>query len=813
MASYDYHSQCPLQREEFRLLRLHPGTGNAELECNLLRRSLPTDNEPVIDNGFGAAPEPYDALSYTWGPRGQSCQIKILEGSESHAMEIRPNLKAALLRFRLPELHKYLWVDALCVDQANQEEKSTQVSMMFRIFATADNVCVWLGEEADESARAMEFIRNRLKPDEFDKSVEDPSLLKEWVALSALIRRPWFSRRWIIQEIALAKEATVYCGEEYVEWEEFANAVSLLVHSKENVQQLLRKSLDYRNHPDCLGDVSQSAAARLIHASDNMFRKSETGHILERLLSLEELMSSLSAFEASDPRDVLYAILWLARDARPGFRVRREVIPLDDQSVFSGPFGYTERSISPTYDYGLLASLGAQHEPMERRKRAHSDITHNTRGRKRLDSRDQTNPIPQILISRDFTNASPTEEGFPAIAYGTANGHGYESSTLPPIPMLPEKNRGPPPTHLHIPSTQGSVDSNQSTRGDSERSTRADSVERREVLAIKIARSLRARRRKNSIPVDYNKSVLQVCQDVLQFIFTRSDSLDMLCRPWAPAGLNLPSWMRPVSDNAFATERHGVYRRVNADPLVGKPWPSPNLYRAAHSIPADWKFDSEVNESLNVQGFVLDTILQKASAARAGIIPSDWNKIAGWENTCSPPPEAFWRTLVGNRDDVSHRPPRHWRKACQDAFSLRTSGGDLDIKEAVAYECPKFVQEYLERVKCTVWSRRLAVLARIPAQTSLCLVPMSAKKGDKVCILYGCNVPVLLRDRNGDRRNRCGCWENGCDCGCKNCTTSSEGSPTGYELIGECYVHGMMDGEALAYKQKIKIKGQNFDIR
>ncbi|KAL2368276.1 hypothetical protein BDBG_17832 [Blastomyces gilchristii SLH14081] len=225
--------------------------------------------------------------------------------------------------------------------------------------------------------------------------------------------------------------------------------------------------------------------------------------------------------------------------------------------------------------------------------------------------------------------------------------------------MLPEKNVGPPPIHLHIPSTQGSVDSNQSPRGDSDRSSRTDSVEPREVLAIKIARSLQAKQRKNRIPVDYNKSVLDVYKNVLRFIFTRSDSLDMLCRPWAPAGLNLPSWMRPVSDNPFATERHGVYRRVNADPLVGKPWPSPNLYRAAHSIPADWKFDPDVNESLNVQGFVLDAVRKKGSAARAGVIPSDWNTIAGWDNSSSPPPETFWRTLVGNRDFSSHKPPRH----------------------------------------------------------------------------------------------------------------------------------------------------------
>ncbi|OAX82494.1 hypothetical protein ACJ72_03149 [Emergomyces africanus] len=813
MTLYDYRSQSPLRRGEFRLLRLHPGVGDAELECNLLKRSLPTDDdrEPngIANDLHPPTPEPYDALSYTWGAKGQHCQIKILESGESHSMEIRPNLKAALLCFRLPSAHRHLWVDALCVDQAHQEEKSAQVSMMFRIFDTANTVCVWLGEEADESTRAMKFIQNNLKPDEFDKSVEDPSLLKEWLALSALIRRPWFSRRWIIQEIALAKKATVYCGCAHLDWEEFANAVSLLVHSKENVQQLLRKSSEYCDHPDCFGDVSQSAAARLIEASDNMFRKSEKGHILERLLSLEELMSSLSAFEASDPRDVLYAILWLARDARPGFRGRGDGMYLDAQSALSRAPAYTESPISSTNNFEVSIDAGGQFEAIQMRKRALSDITYNARSSKRPSIDYQPySLIPQILVSPDIEFDPAVNQHVETMNNQTVNGHhGHEN------PMQIENNLGPRPVHLHIPSSQASVDSSCSTRGDSDRSTRADSVERREGLAIKIARSLRARRQKNRIPVDYNKSVLQVCQDVLKFIFTRSDSLDMLCRPWAPTGFNLPSWMRPVSENTFATEKNGVYRRVNADPLVGKPWPSPNLYRAAHSIPADWKFDTEVDESLNVQGFVLDTIQKKSSAARAGIIPSDWNKIAGWEDTGSPPPETFWRTLVGNRDFASHRPPRHWRKACQDAFSLRTSGGDLDIKEAVAYKCPKFVQQYLGRVKCTVWSRRLAVLDHISVKESLCLVPISAKKGDKVCILYGCNVPVVLRDRSRGKRGCCGCWGNGHECGCRNCITLPVGGPTRYELIGECYVHGMMDGEALAYKQKNKIKGENFDIR
>ena len=80
--------------------------------------------------------------------------------------------------------------------------------------------------------------------------------------------------------------------------------------------------------------------------------------------------------------------------------------------------------------------------------------------------------------------------------------------------------------------------------------------------------------------------------------------------------------------------------------------------------------------------------------------------------------------------------------------------------------------DFLHRCQDVLWDRTMFLLAG-PWEGKLCLGPSQARREDRVCILYGCNVPVLLRERalpSGDRA---------------------------YELVGETYIYGLMDGEAL----------------
>ncbi len=224
---------------------------------------------------------------------------------------------------------RYLWIDAICINQVDKEEKSRQIPRMSDIYQKANEVCVWLGEELreDGSAMAMSFVTEVLENWEDIDNIMNPSKGEYWNAFINLIRRPWFSRRWIVQELTRAQRVKIYCGDKQVKWDHFADVISLLKQYEITIQDLFKRSIHLGNDPERIGDLDELSAIRLVHASDHLFRREERKqHISEKLLSLEGLMSTLTAFEASEPKDIVYAIV-LARprcNACVGTRVSPE---------------------------------------------------------------------------------------------------------------------------------------------------------------------------------------------------------------------------------------------------------------------------------------------------------------------------------------------------------------------------------------------------------------------------------------------------------------------------------------------------------
>lgn len=118
----------PLGENEIRLLTLLPGKRNDTLKCKLHNVSL---NNPIA----------FEALSYVWGDAGLSKPITV----QGIAHSITVNLDMALRALRRPRKSRVIWVDALCINQDNVEEKNTQVPLMSNIYSTAIDVIVWLG--------------------------------------------------------------------------------------------------------------------------------------------------------------------------------------------------------------------------------------------------------------------------------------------------------------------------------------------------------------------------------------------------------------------------------------------------------------------------------------------------------------------------------------------------------------------------------------------------------------------------------------------------------------------------------------------
>jgi hypothetical protein len=113
------------------LLELHPHQdGNAQIQCTTVIVSLAT------------APE-YDTLSYVWGNPAHGATSITVNGQESHVTQ---NLHAVLLRLRKQDGSIMLWIDQLCIDQNNVEEKTRQVQLMREIYSTCSLCYLWMGE-------------------------------------------------------------------------------------------------------------------------------------------------------------------------------------------------------------------------------------------------------------------------------------------------------------------------------------------------------------------------------------------------------------------------------------------------------------------------------------------------------------------------------------------------------------------------------------------------------------------------------------------------------------------------------------------
>ena len=702
-------------------------------------------------------PQQYEALSYTWGGiPDPSHFIKILQEGQAYRILITANLESALRHLRPSRDVLHLWADALCINQENHVEKGSQIPKIADIYNQATNVRVWLGEEKDHSDIALRFIRRVLTLGKLDELVQDQLTPKEWAAFLDLMKRPWFSRRWIVQEIALAREAYLHCGHESVTWRQFAEAVSLFTSKHHDVRKLFQGSKLFDYHPDFLGEIEELGANRLVYASSNLFRKSDDGTIMEHLLSLEALMSSLSVFEASNPHDVVYAILWLANDATPSTEEPRES-SLNEIGVIRTPIpGSPSREVeSPmltSFPFSDLRVLGAPNEPASN----NGDVSELSEGH----------------LSIDVSNK-----------HSRARTHNVQGLLAVPFDGQRKRKR---------------ANSDLSQSSSHVRFHFKPAVDRR-------------------ITVDYKKTVYEVCKDFLAFVMAQSESLDIICRPWAPKPdlskeHDLPSWIPKLSGAPFELVDK-VYKRVEADSLVGMPGVGRKNYNASGKWKAIWKFKEGISRSLFVRGFELDKVEAKSETAQQGNIPAEWLKLVNWDHLTTLAPDRFWRTLVADRGPDGRRPPYTYQSAFNYAFQRKGKRGDLNTREMILFgKCPSIAIDFLRRVQSVVWRRSLILTKR---QNFLGLAPSKAREGDLVCILYGCSVPVVLRridkssldpvPKNPSPRKR-----------------SNEGPPPRtdsskndhyYEFIGECYIHGMMDGEALRHQRVNDLEQQDFELR
>ena len=295
-------------------------------------------------------------------------------------------------------------------------------------------------------------------------------------------------------------------------------------------------------------------------------------------------------------------------------------------------------------------------------------------------------------------------------------------------------------------------------------------------------------------PVDYMLSVHEVCSNFVGYAIRSTRRLDIICRPWAPEVSDLPSWVRPRSEHAFRVLDDNRYCRANADSLAVLTSISQTLYsacgkgvlldeiEASRVVRSKGSVLSKGSASLDARGYKLGIVDVIAPPAMNGILPKEWRKMGGRGNKGQPSEDWFWRTLVADRDPTGSACPA-WYKLASEHVLQASDGLDLDTRRLMFKSPPGIVFDFLRRVQSVIWGRRLVILD----QGHAVLGPKSCEPGDLVCILFGCSVPVLLRRR-----------------------PDSDGGV--YTFLGECYVHGMMDGEAIMLRDWQDMPKKHFQL-
>jgi Heterokaryon incompatibility protein (HET) len=191
----------------------------------------------------------YKALSYVWGDPEKTVPISV----DGKNYDVTVNCEAALHRLR--ETHESrLWIDAISINQADDDEKTTQIPLMRDIYAFANEVIVWLGHcKAEQSldVEGRERIGFGLLEDLSiceDRIRDFPSLLEfalrgsdpisRWRSLREIYAHTWFDRLWVHREITLASKASVL-GQYYcTSWDKLSRVV-LVIHEYLDTRALL----------------------------------------------------------------------------------------------------------------------------------------------------------------------------------------------------------------------------------------------------------------------------------------------------------------------------------------------------------------------------------------------------------------------------------------------------------------------------------------------------------------------------------------------------------------------------------------------
>ncbi|EEU43137.1 uncharacterized protein NECHADRAFT_83581 [Fusarium vanettenii 77-13-4] len=277
-----YNTFLSVNDQEIRLLHVEPGEFDDPIKAYFSQASLNDAENRSLS---------FDALSYCWGDVTDRTDIFLAPDKDDVKLDgalqrfsVGRSAAEALRRLRKKQEILTIWIDAVCINQDDLEERAQQVTLMSSIYSLASTVHIWLGENNVGVETCLGLIRDicnynsrqcpggdgcscsgtphGLSLEEMDAhmdaqkkekipisfqsmwevfDIHEKSWSREIIDLagwygntqlsflmSTLFENPWFTRVWVVQEALSAKKALVHCSGEQVLWEELLQVNSWL---------------------------------------------------------------------------------------------------------------------------------------------------------------------------------------------------------------------------------------------------------------------------------------------------------------------------------------------------------------------------------------------------------------------------------------------------------------------------------------------------------------------------------------------------------------------------------------------------------
>ncbi|KAJ4252017.1 hypothetical protein NW762_011318 [Fusarium torreyae] len=377
--STHYSKQLDVDRQDIRLLHVEPGTFDDPIKSYFSLASLKEVESKGID---------FHALSYCWGDPSEREEILLAhgdsrteQGKTQQHFSIGKSAAQALRRLRHEHKTLVIWIDAVCINQDDLEERARQVTLMSQIYSLASTVHIWLGEDNDGVEACLKLVRDicnynsrlckggeqctcegtahSFSLDDIDARVQNKRSegkeisfkgmwevfdihLETWTReivdlagwygntqlsflMSTLYENPWFTRVWVIQEALSAKHPFIHCSGEQAPWEEVVQVSSWLenpgyaLQSPHNTSQQISMAPIWKTLKP-RGKTSEVPTTP-IESQDT-----------EELSSILEVFLSGLDLKATDPRDKLFALLTFANETHDTSKLDDLIRPNYDKS-------------------------------------------------------------------------------------------------------------------------------------------------------------------------------------------------------------------------------------------------------------------------------------------------------------------------------------------------------------------------------------------------------------------------------------------------------------------------------------------------